>query len=186
MKRREDELAVIEHDLSVRRADGLLNLRLVGLRLLAPLLRRLLRAGPRVAAGVVHADVRVRVVCLAAALEVVVNIGALGHRLRLERLLLERRGHLAAHDAGEIRRHRHLDRLRPVPDPQHGRLVRARRVRLLLRGARRLRLRCTVLCTVTHGPAEEQHQHQKRRCSSLRHMHPLPQKSMPRGGETCP
>ena len=160
MEHRQNGSAIVQHHLPVRVADRLLHPCIPRGEVAAPLLpgRRLGQVGA--AAGVVGAEVRVRVGVLAPRRQLVVHIAALRRRLCPQRLHLEGGGHLAPHHAGEIAFQRHLLRRTPVlygqrhvPVVMHRSRLRRGRLRLCRRSSRR-QIR----------PAEQQHrQHQPRR-----------------------
>ena len=170
MEYRQNGPAVVQHHLPVRVADRLLHPCIPRGEVAAPLLpgRRLGQVGA--AAGVVGAEVRVRMGVLAPRRQLVVHIAALGRRLCPQRLHLEGGGHFAPHHAGEIAFQRHLLRRTPVlygqrhvPVVMHRSRLRRGRLRLCRRSSRR-QIR----------PAEQQHrQRQPRRRIFPHSAHPL-------------
>ena len=164
MEHRHDGLAVIQCHLPVRGRHRLLDTALPAVKVTAPLLPRRLLRQPRIAAGRVGTHIRLGMSLLPPCRQLVVHIGALRRRLRLQRLLLEAGRHLAPHHPLQIRIQRHvLHRIAILHRQLHAAVLLSLRG-LLLRRAVRHRLLRRGLPRRQIRAAEQQHrQHQRRR-----------------------
>ncbi len=127
-KDRQHRLAVVNDHLAVRLRHGPRELFLVVERARTPAGRRVLGGLVGLAAGDVVAGVRVGMARNGALRHLVQRVGPRGDRLRLERLELERGGHLRAQHAEQVFVHRHLLDLAAVQHAQRARMVRHRGV----------------------------------------------------------
>ena len=122
-KDRQHRLAVVDDHLTVRLRHGPRELFLVVERSSAPSGRRVLGGLVGLAAGDVVAGVRVGMARNGALRHLVQRVGPRGDRLRLERLKLERGGHLRAQHAEQVFVHRHLLDRAAVQHAQRARMV---------------------------------------------------------------
>ena len=174
MEHRQNGRAVVEHHLPVGGGDGVFDLGLIALRMVAPVFRRPVLREKRLAAGVVRADVG-GVAVVAAAQHLVTGVGPGGHGLGAEGLLPEGRRHLRPQHTLEVIGKRHLRNGIAVQHPERPGAVQLPR-RQEVDGLLRLLRRRPVL---PHRRHRENRQQEKRRQQQNRHPQRVPELPAP-------